>query len=397
MVHNFNQFLIHRSLLESQILERAEGDFFPEENIEISPTDIEEPTGPSGPPDQSPSSSTSIPASNQILPNNVTINPKGLKLGSGGIKNPNEVPDVKKLQQILMDQGFLRTKSGIPTGYFGELTAAALERYQKSGGSPAQQNQNQNRTTPTPPPKRKKVLISDQTNANFLNRLRSSIARIDSSASNNIFNINRKVGCATFVNEFTNAVGAVGDAWLSRDVINGTVIYDVFNPLNKEQRNFCINLWNRIWKREGTQKWIKGSKAPAAEAIKTFITGFIAKKPLDPSILKVGDICGIFYPPSSHHEEAFFLGGKNYFTDAKGNMGKGNVPGKTITSGTGWTFNTHLGIVGAIEKGKPVIIHATPKDNNSTHIWADGIPNLKSDGKIVWVERPLTKQSPKQL
>lgn len=392
MVHNFNQFLIHRSLLESQILERAEGDFFPEENIEISPTDIKEPTGP---PDQSPSSSTSIPASNQILPNNVTINPKGLKLGSGGIKNPNEVPDVKKLQQILIDQGFLRTKSGIPTGYFGELTASALERYQKSGGSPAQQNQNQNRTTPTSPPKHKKVFISDQTNQAFLKKLSSQIARIDSSASNNIFNINMKVGCATFVNQFTNAVNAVGDAWLSRDVINGKVIYDVFNPLTPKQRNFCVNLWNKIYNRKSVQKWQKSGEE--SDNIKKFITSLIAGKRLDPSILKVGDICGIYYPPSSHHEEAFFLGGKNYFTDEKGNMGKGNVPGKTITSGTGWTFNTHLGIVGAIEKGKPVIFHATPRNNNSTFVWADGIPNLIDGGKIVWVERPLTAQSPKQL
>jgi len=69
------------------------------------------------------------------------INPKGLKLGSGGTKNPKEAPDVKKLQRILMDQGFLKTKSGIPTGYFGELTASALERYQKSGGSPANKDQ----------------------------------------------------------------------------------------------------------------------------------------------------------------------------------------------------------------------------------------------------------------
>ncbi len=80
------------------------------------------------------------------------INPKGLKLGSGGTKNPKEVPDVKKLQQILIDEGFLKTKSGIPTGYFGELTASALEKYQKSGGIPASKTSSSQTLSQIKPP-----------------------------------------------------------------------------------------------------------------------------------------------------------------------------------------------------------------------------------------------------
>jgi hypothetical protein len=50
------------------------------------------------------------------------INPSNLKLGDKG-------EDVKVLQQKLMKIGLLKTKSMIPTGYFGELTNAALSKY----------------------------------------------------------------------------------------------------------------------------------------------------------------------------------------------------------------------------------------------------------------------------
>jgi peptidoglycan hydrolase-like protein with peptidoglycan-binding domain len=59
---------------------------------------------------------------------------------------------VKKLQQILIDEGFLKTKSGIPTGYFGELTASALEKYQKSGGSPASKTSSSQTLSQIKPP-----------------------------------------------------------------------------------------------------------------------------------------------------------------------------------------------------------------------------------------------------
>lgn len=60
------------------------------------------------------------------------INPLNLSIGSGGNKNPKQIPAVKLLQQKLIDKGFLKTKSGKPTGYFGNLTQSALNRYQSS-------------------------------------------------------------------------------------------------------------------------------------------------------------------------------------------------------------------------------------------------------------------------
>lgn len=60
------------------------------------------------------------------------INPKNLKLGDGGNKNPKQKPDVIALQQKLMDIGCLVTDTMKPTGYFGNVTNDALTRYNKN-------------------------------------------------------------------------------------------------------------------------------------------------------------------------------------------------------------------------------------------------------------------------
>lgn len=61
-----------------------------------------------------------------ILKEQTNINPKNLKFGDGGRKDPKKAEDVKELQQKLIDSGFLKLKNKIPTGYFGTLTQDAL-------------------------------------------------------------------------------------------------------------------------------------------------------------------------------------------------------------------------------------------------------------------------------
>jgi len=63
------------------------------------------------------------------------INPKNLKVGSGGNSNPSQVADVNRLQTKLIALGLLKTKSGKPTGYFGDATKKALDTYNQSSGS----------------------------------------------------------------------------------------------------------------------------------------------------------------------------------------------------------------------------------------------------------------------
>lgn len=67
------------------------------------------------------------------------INPNNLKVGDGGRRSPKKINLVKQLQQKLMDLGFLETTSMKPTGYFGNMTKNALDRY--NGGSPKSTNQ----------------------------------------------------------------------------------------------------------------------------------------------------------------------------------------------------------------------------------------------------------------
>jgi hypothetical protein len=63
------------------------------------------------------------------------INTKNLKIGDGGRKSPEKRNDVIALQQILINSGNLKTKTGKPTGYFGNLTNAALNSYNQSKSS----------------------------------------------------------------------------------------------------------------------------------------------------------------------------------------------------------------------------------------------------------------------
>ncbi len=56
-----------------------------------------------------------------------------LRLGSGGNRNPEQIPEVRALQKFLVSKRF---KTDI-TGYFGIVTRAALADYQRSVGLPA--------------------------------------------------------------------------------------------------------------------------------------------------------------------------------------------------------------------------------------------------------------------
>lgn len=91
-------------------------------------------------------------------PVNKNINPKGLKLGDGGNKNPEKIEDVKKLQQSLMDLGYLVTDTMIPTGYFGSLTNNALKALYSGAEPTNKKKQTTGKVTPKTPEKTTKTL-----------------------------------------------------------------------------------------------------------------------------------------------------------------------------------------------------------------------------------------------
>ena len=458
MIHNFNQFLTHRSLLESQILERAEGDFFPEENIEISDEDIEVPMRPPDKSSSSDKSGTLSVTSAEITPDvveytvksgdtlskiarslgmeasdwrkiytlNASVigrNPGNIRVGMK-LKVPTQAakftPDLPNVVEYTVKSGDTLSKIALSLGmkatdwkkiYDPNASVIGPDPNKIRVGMKLKVPKGSSPSTRTPSPTQSKtdrkqdtksVQVSDKTNSEFMKTLKLVKSSIDSSVSKVLFNIHGSVGCAGFVNEFTDAVSYVNDAWKARDTFPGTVIYDVFTGLNEGQIATCINLWKEIYKRQEKKvldgkdlkrvKWRLGQGE--GEKIRDLIKNLLEKNPLDATKLKIGDICGIFYPASFRQEQAFYEAGVNYFTDANGDMGKGNVPGRNIKGGKSWTMNSHVGIVGAIENGNPVIFHAIPKYSGlAVNIWADGVDKIHGGGKIVWVKRPNISQS----
>jgi hypothetical protein len=143
--------------------------------------------------------------------------------------------------------------------------------------------------------------------------------------------------------------------------------------LSSEQSKEAINLWSKINNNGGGE--VKG---PLTNNVKQFVSQLVPSTP--PTNLNLDDIVGIYYPKSGYHEKAFYEAGKPYFVkDSGGKM----VPGNTIKSGKGWGMNTHLGIVGAIKNGVPIIFH-----NIHGQVYADPVGSLRDGGKVAWVRRP---------
>jgi hypothetical protein len=201
--------------------------------------------------------------------------------------------------------------------------------------------------------------------------------------------------CAAFVNAFSDKVSYVGNAWFTHDLDGaGKRKFSVYTSVPDSVKQGARRVFNSIWKRGG---WAKANDY--SQNIKNLQSTLIPNQSSLKSYLAKGDIVGIYYPKSTHHVEAFYQAatGKdgsgnqissNYVkTDTKGKMLKGSdgfpALGKTWQSGRVWSFNTHLGIVGDIKNGVPIIFH-----NIGGTVWADPLGKLQGDGKIMWIKQP---------
>ena len=150
-----------------------------------------------------------------------------------------------------------------------------------------------------------------------------------------------------FINLFFG-LGDVGDAWIAYDNSRlGNTIMSSFNSLNSDQIDDVTDLWKDINKAGGGKE-----KGPFNGKVVNLVNNLVPKTPN--VSLKLNDIVGLFYPGSKHHEEAFYLAGKPFF---RKNMLGMTVNGETIKKGIGWGMNTHIGVVGAIKDGVPIIFH----------------------------------------
>lgn len=139
----------------------------------------------------------------------------------------------------------------------------------------------------------------------------ANIKKISSSKSVLMFTIPEEQ-CAKFVNAFENSSrtseSGVGDAWLAHNNRSlGSLSYTAFEGLSSSDSNSIINLWQKIHNNGGGEK----NGVYKGEA-KSLISKIVSKSS-SPN-LQLGDIVGIYYPPSSYHEMAFYNGGEVYFT-----------------------------------------------------------------------------------
>jgi hypothetical protein len=181
--------------------------------------------------------------------------------------------------------------------------------------------------------------------------------------------------CGQFVNDFSKKLSYVGNAWLAHDLDKvGNRVKSSYTSLSPDQVEKIFNIFKQIEKQGGPKERKSGGQV---EIIKTLQQELI--KPVSASDLKVDDVVGIYYPGSTHHEEAFHQAGKPYFvSDGKGGWKKGS----TIQKGKGFGMNTHVGIVGGIKNGVPLIFH-----NVSGDVYSDPFNNIFGGGKIVWIKR----------
>jgi hypothetical protein len=154
------------------------------------------------------------------------------------------------------------------------------------------------------------VKILSTINELYYLKVLANIKKISSSKSVFMFTIPQEQ-CAQFVNDFENSSrtsGGVGDAWLAHNNRSlGSLSYTAFEGLSSSDSNSIINLWQKIHNNGGGEK--NGDYKGEA---KTLISKIASKS--SPPSLQLGDIVGIYYPPSAYHELAFYNGGKVYFT-----------------------------------------------------------------------------------
>lgn len=177
--------------------------------------------------------------------------------------------------------------------------------------------------------------------------------------------------CAQFVNDLRDDLTYVGNAWNAYTNSRlGNTIYSAFKGLDNNTKQEVIDLWLKIHKKGGGVK-----NGPYSGEVKRIVSKLVPQAG-EVKDLQINDTVGLFYPGSSHHEEAFYEGGDRWFTeDGEGNK----LPGNTINSGDGWGMNTHIGTVAAIKDGVPLIFH---------NVYGDVISDPPSKLRIAWVKRP---------
>ena len=186
--------------------------------------------------------------------------------------------------------------------------------------------------------------------------------------------------CAAFVHSVDSEMPFVGDAWLAYNNTDlGPLVFSSFKDLSPDNIKKLGDMYALIKKNNGGQKDGKFNNQ-VGSLVKSFI------KPVS-TTLQIGDFIGMYNPGSHNHEKALYQASQNpkwynfayenpYFTKD----GKPNV--ELFKDNDGIGLNTHVGMVGAIKDGVPIIYHS-----EDGKFYADPVNNIVGGGKVAWVRR----------
>lgn len=179
------------------------------------------------------------------------------------------------------------------------------------------------------------------------------------------------------LSQYDNELGR-GNAWdLFNAVKNGgSVKYNAFT-------NGEVN-WNNIWSQLTKNKVTKSicqkhasqddADAKVNSPVPSIVTNNVPKTSnITLNSLQLGDIVGLYHKNSSNKGMAFCQRALKRGLDEKGN----------VSDKDPFTFNSHVGFVGAIKNGVPIIIHNVHGSHIATP--ATKMLNKNSEDMIVWV------------
>jgi peptidoglycan hydrolase-like protein with peptidoglycan-binding domain len=292
------------------------------------------------------------------------------RMGADGIFGSNTKNAVIKFQK---DNGIKQT------GFVGDVTSKALgvnsmskKSNQTTVKTSTKKTQKTNNSDKIQTGISKDSILSPSIDVGFKNKF--NIAKLSDKDSTFVCKAGQ-TECGQFVNDFSKKLSYVGNAWLAHDLDQvGKRVVSAYTSLNPQQVEKVFNIFKQIERQGGPEERKSGGQV---ENIKKLQQELI--KPVSAASLKVDDVVGIYYPGSGHHEEAFHEAGKPYFvSDGKGGWKKGG----TIQKGKGFGMNTHVGIVGGMKNGVPLIFH-----NIGGDVYSDPYNKLRGGGKIAWIKR----------
>jgi hypothetical protein len=277
-----------------------------------------------------------------------------------------------------------KNKDGVD-GLFGQNTRKAILQYQKdnrltSTGKLDSETINKmgiKSLSPKPEEKEKETKTDSESC-----KIHSKAQKNDAKICSKISSVGEKPignggdeGCAQYVHLMTD--DWIGNAWFSFEESAGSEKYNMFT-------NGSIN-WSKIQDSKFVNTnscacFVKEGQGldkicPGGQKISNTISSFYpSKSGVDISSLEVGDIVGMYYGESSNKGKAFCEAAiENGDLDDEGNYDDLN-----------FTFNTHVGYVGAIKNGVPIIFHSVHGQRLATP--ATKLLNKSGSAMITWVK-----------